>query len=391
MALVSGPDVADLDRQKAWRERSVERIKARRQNRLKTLADERQAIQRAVQAYDQLDSAEEPGILLRRGFIALERPRRVLADGDEPRPTTALERAREVASRPPLARLVHRESNALALYLTAILVAHLETKPGHVFHNKRNNVRTADDGSRSWALLAGLSTPPQPRSKHARVRRALNELVTAGLAAIKPASARQRFEGWAVLQDDGSDSVYRRPGESDGRALFVSIAFFLHGWHLVLTQGEIAVLFAIMEMSRSPAAQIDTGGNRWISLPQSVRARTYGLSNEVYFHVHELVEFGLVNLRDPMPGRRRGKISERRTRLLSPPSQGEPQPLAPLPYQFSVPGWTAFGRDAPSVVNQALTTLPLPYRLDDNGSFFAGPQELMEAYRVFSAQEKPSR
>lgn len=39
-----------------------------------------------------------------------------------------------------------------------------------------------------------------------------------------------------------------------------------------------------------------------------MREQKYGLSGEAYESIHELDEFGLIDIHDPMPERRRGKI-----------------------------------------------------------------------------------
>ena len=144
------------------------------------------------------------------------------------------ERARELATRPPLTRLVHRESNVLALYLAAIYVAHLEVAAGSGYTNNRHNIVNGRDGAKAWNVLSGLWMPGSHAARRARVRRALAELSAARLVSIKPVDAHYRFEDWLLLSEEGTESTYRRPSEREG-AVVLPAAFFYNGWHLVLT------------------------------------------------------------------------------------------------------------------------------------------------------------
>jgi hypothetical protein len=224
---------------------------------------------------------------------------------------------------------VHRQSNALSLYLTAIYTAHLEAKPGQVFENRRHNTRSTEDASRSWSWLAGLSAPRDIRSRRARMRRALDELVAAGLVNIRPPGVRYRYEGWLLLSDDGSESQYRVRSDRESGAIRLPATFFLNGWHLVLTASEIAMLFAIMDKARTVRRRPEPSAQQWVALPRTVRRDFYGLSGEVYLHAHQLHEFGLVDFHDPMPARRRGKIYAKRMppgplRTMTQPARSRP-------------------------------------------------------------------
>jgi hypothetical protein len=388
------PDPADQRRQAEWRERNIEKIKARRKARLETLNREQAAIQRAVDAYSVLDRGEVPGIVLRRRFIRLGDARQIISAGEpedeEPRelsPTAqARQRRRHIDTRPPLTRLVHRQSNALTLYLTAIYVAHLEAKPGGAFTNRRHNTRTKEDASRSWSLLAGLSVPRDIRSRRARTRRALDELVAARLVNVQPPGARYRYESWLLLKEDGSESRYRVPSERESDAVKVPATFFLNGWHLVLSPGEITMLLAIMDMARSVGRPTQPGTQQWIALPQSIRRDLYGLTGEIYLHAQQLREFGLVDFFDPMPTRRRGKISAKRMPPRPPADDGtadaqqeERKPPSPVPYLFSPSDPGIFAQNAFSVVHTTLSALSIPYRLDDLAGLIS-PQDLVKAY-----------
>src|SRR5512133_1782696 len=148
MNIVSGsfeslPDADDHKRQAAWRERNLQKIKASRTWRLEKLRKEQAAIKKAVDAYSVLDGGDVPWVVLRSRFIRLGAARQMIlaseAQVEEPREHSpaaqARERRKEIDTRPPLTRLVYRQSNALSLYMTAIYVAHLEAKAGKAFNN----------------------------------------------------------------------------------------------------------------------------------------------------------------------------------------------------------------------------------------------------------------
>jgi hypothetical protein len=174
---------------------------------------------------------------------------------------------------------------------------------GHGFINGRHNT---GDGDKSWMVLSGLWSPTDRADRanqRARVRRALDELLAARLVAVtRSRGGRRKYEGWSLLKEDGSEQPYQRPSDRRPGALVLPAEFFLNGWHLVLTPGEIAMLFAIMNMHQRFGGSIEPGRQRYlIALPQSVRRNRYGLSGEVYLHAQQLHEFGLIDFVDPMP------------------------------------------------------------------------------------------
>src|SRR5690349_18658526 len=103
----------NLQRQAEWRQGTVENINKFRQRRLKQLDEQEEAISRAVEAYNRFDHRDVPGIVLRGSFMRLATPRQVVQQ--DPHQLSAEEQARqrrtEIATRPPLTRLIHRESN----------------------------------------------------------------------------------------------------------------------------------------------------------------------------------------------------------------------------------------------------------------------------------------
>lgn len=366
---ISEVDFARAERQAAWREKSAGPLKARRKKRLDDLQGTRTALRRAIDAYQVIDEGQVPTVRLRESFVRLAeaRPSPSEVEPDLDRKQQIANRLRrDVATRPPLTKLVFRKTNALALYLTAIYVAHLEGAPGAQFQNRHRNAIT-ESGIHSWASLAGLGGPAggskgAPRARRVRVTRALTELAKFNLVEIGSAGEWEKFEGFRLNREDGSQHTYSVPGEDAGGTLKLPASFFLKGWHLVLSPAEIAVLLAIISMNKN-VRRIPGVGQIGVGLPDSVRWGRYGLSGEAYESAHELEEFGLIQIHDPMPERRRGKFQ--------PPSRDRPdepddeEQSSPQPYRFVYDETTArFDRDPYEVVTKALKDSELPPRLD---------------------------
>lgn len=373
---------ADVRRQAEWRDKSVQPIKARRSKRLQLLEQKSAAIKRATDAYVVLDDGNVPWIGLRSGFIALD-PSRSTPATDEREPVAVepdeadRQRRRKLMGRPPLTRVAHRKSNALSLYLTAVYVAHQEVKAGGAFINTRRNLYRTKDGQSGWIWLSGLSVPKEEHARRTRLRRALDQLVDAGLVNIDTPGTPGRYERWTLLADDGTSSVYRVPSEREPGSVRLPASFFYNGWHLALEPGEITMLLAIMHRCRWIGNE-----SFWASLPLYVKRGTYGLSGEMYLHAQQLVEFELVEFRDPMPNRRRGKIrppaadpAEGSTKPADEEAEGEK--FAPVPYEFRPADLSVFNQKAEDVVRRTLTALPVPHRLDADGTNIA-PQDYVE-------------
>jgi len=379
------------ERQAKWRDKGVQRIRAARQKRLMRLQKETEAIDRATRAYAQADVGDVPVMQLRGTFVRLDTPRAPRRrDRERQKPDAAARRRaarQDLDSRPPLARLVHRDTRSLALYMTAVYVAHLETGPGNAFVNRHDNVFKQGDRA-SWVTLAGMSTPLEEHARRNRIRRALDGLEAAGLARLKPKGRQGRYDAWGLLKDDGSTSVYRVPGAASGRVVRLPAAFFYNGWHLVLDPPEIAMLLAIVEMSRFAGVLPDSGQNGLpgVAFPEKARWARYGITGEVYEAAHQLHEFDLVNMWDPMPNRRRGKVSPKRPALPAVDSSGDGN-IDRVPYWFYPPALGAFDRKALEVVTERLTLFDIPYRLDDNGDLIT-PAELAKLYAAHKQQTK---
>ena len=142
--------------------------------------------------------------------------------------------------------------------------------------------------------------------------------------------------------------------------------FFERGWHLVLTPPEITLLLALTNLDRRlrrdrSDAEIDRTG---IALPQSVRFDAYGISGETYEAVHQLDELGLIELHDPMPNRRRGKIHPPTEEEILAADNAEGD-LAPQPYRFRLGQPQVYDRSALEALTKALRAYPLGRRLEE--------------------------
>ncbi len=396
-------DFGTQARQAAWREASVKKLRKRRQLRLERLRLEHVAIDRATEALHEIDTRLVPTIAFKSDFVRLEESRGLWVERHRSERTrlSAAELGRrqrlEVASRPPVGRLAHRDSRAMALYLTAIFAAQVEGKPGKAFDNKRNNVMRSRAGLKPWVTMAGLSTPAQGPARAARVRRGIDELVKAGLARIHPSTAHYRYEHWLLLSDTGSEGRYVVPGDRSENSIHLSANFFLNGWHLVLEPTEIQMLLAILEKSRRLGYQAGQlmNGKEGVAIPESTRVDYYGISGEAYLAAQQLHEFGLVTMHDYMPNRRKGKL-----RPYVPPPPPEPVDADPdaaerkkpeqppkEPYYWTPPPPEAFDRSALAVVQDTLTAFETPYRLDDNSELV--PVEVLRSLYLEAKGRSP--
>lgn len=353
---LSGVDAGELMRQAEWRERAVERSAAQRQARLRRLEESEEAVTRAVRAYASL-SAPSASMRLRLGFLALDPPRpgggqsQRSADGEVGEPRQHEERR----SRPLITRLVATTSRALPTYLSLLYVLNVEqASPPQM---ARMNASRMAGGPESWAVLCGRWASTQ-RARRARLVRDLDALAAVDLVALKRGRGRKLYEDFAVLSDDTGDRAYHPPTRSEA-AVPLPARLFLNGWHLVLTPAELAMLVVARHAWLKTARATRVAG---VGIPASTRWSTYGVSGEVYSAIHELQEFGLIAINDPMPNRRRGKIqapsAEERAQL-----ESDGVSLAPETYRLAPHADECFDRPALAVVNACLTQSPVAPRL----------------------------
>lgn len=355
-------DQARHQRQQEFMEKAAEGHRVARSKRLGNLVARESAIADAIAHYASLDTGVVTEVALRSAFIGLEQSRDPLPEQDTA--TTRGNRLwRDWSTRPPLAKLARRSTQALALYLTAIYVAHLEAAPNTAIENTHSNV-AGQVNNPTWAALAGLGRGPSLRARRLRVQRALRMLEGARLVDLKQQDGHTVYEGFQLLRDDGAETPYLVPG-TRGSVLRVPSSFFYNGWHIVLRPAEVTVLFAAMDMERRVGRF--PGGRQGVALPRRVRWERYGISDESYTSVHELAEFGLLRLLDVEPERHLGRL--RRVQLSGPPHDAS---LAPEPYRLAVQV-RGMGESAWDTATAALKRSAEPPRFASGFSRYAVP------------------
>lgn len=286
--------MAKLDQETTVAIAEARSVRIRRQEYLDQRTD---AIRRATDKYATLDDGDQPDIRIRRRFVRLgtARARRET----DPRLKTV---RGDVDTRPPLTQLIHRPSNALQVYLSLLYIAHLEFEPGARWKNGRPN-----NGVGGWSELSGLLAPDTSnRELNLRMTRALTKLAEHDLVRVGARKSERRFDRFTLYQENRSRSRYFVP--SAGDSLTLPAGFFMAGWHLVLTNEEMATLLAVAAQTERPRSRKDAD-EAGVALPQLVRWQWYGLSPEAFSARHELQEFGLINMFDPMD-RTNGKLSD---------------------------------------------------------------------------------
>jgi len=353
--VAKGADAQDLARQAEWRADAAERSAAERERRVARLEGAHEALDRAARAYHSLPMPRVT-VNLRQAFVALERPRPRPGDQEDADRQLALRdvKAADRITRPPLSRLLMTTSHALPTYLSMVFVHNAEQ--GSSPREPRLNALRTANGPESWAVLCGRWVSGQ-RARRVRFMRDLDTLSGADLVALGGDSRRTLYEPFELLADDPSDLKYRPPGREEG-SLPLPADLFLKGWHLVLTPAELAMLIVIRHAWRKHGRTTNADG---VGIATSTRWNTYGISDEAYSTAHELAEFGLIELRDPMPNRRNGKI-----RMSSPAErtglEADGVSLAPETYRFVPESDECFSRPALLVVNGCLTTSPVAPR-----------------------------
>lgn len=329
--------------------RAIEECKAIRAVRLTELEKRKDAIERATALYERLDHGDHPDVRLRAGLIRLatERPVR----GTDPYLKTV---EGDVATRPPLTKLIHRPSNALQVYLTLLYAVHLEYEPGDYPRNERDN-----SGDRGWVELCGLMTAgPSNRELNLRLTRALSKLAKQNLVSVGAPRSAKRFDKFGINREDGSRKKYLIPSASSPTASIpLPAAFFLAGWHLVLTAEEMATLLVIAELTQRLRllSRRNDREDAGVGLSQTVRWAWYGLAPEAYASRHELAEFGLIDMYDPMD-RNYGKLTDDQRNSEDLRAPRLTYPAAKLP---------DYSRPAINVVIDCLKTSKIPPRLVD--------------------------
>jgi hypothetical protein len=258
-----------------------------------------------------------------------------------------------------MTKLVARRSYGLSLLLSAIYVAHMESQPGSAFKNSHPNI-FAEHGRDSWLTLAGLQADV-PTARRRDLRRALNtaldKLVTLNLVALDSNStAAGKYAKFALLQEDGSTRKYSVPAvdaASTKHAIGLPVNFFRQGWHLVLTDLEVVTLLAIIDLTDMTAKKprTDDPADQGVGLGRVQRDERYGLSDEAYNSIHTLDRCGLIDVIDPMPLRRNGRLP---ARFYKPATEGDmAESNSQVPYRLIYPS----KRNADGFAQPALTTM----------------------------------
>lgn len=310
---------------------------------------------RAKRAYASLPTAAV-GVPLREAFVALDQPRpRAEASEEEVRRARRETLEAERRTRPPMSRLLATTSRALPAYLSMLLV--LNAERGSEPSAPRLNASRSSGGPESWAVLCGRWVGSQ-RARRARVMRDLDVLSSVDLVTLSKRDGRKQYDQFTVLSDDTGDERYRPPTRSEV-VVPLPASLFLNGWHLVLTPTELAMLIVVRHAWRKASRATTADG---VGIATSRRWSTYGVSDETYSAIHELEEFGLIAIKDPMPNRRRGKIqlpsAEERAQM-----ESDGVSFAPETYRLAPRSDECFARPALAVVCDSLTQSPVAPRL----------------------------
>lgn len=334
-----------------WHRTRRVKAEAIRRRRRKLLLDQAEATSAALTAYRRLDQGQQPMIRIRTDFTWLDTPRGPRAAG-----SVLATREGDVETRPPNTRLIHRPGNAQQVYLGAIYAAHLEFEPGAHVDNRRHNVfdRPSADSWATWNALGGGGV--DTRELNLRVVRALRTLHAHRLVGVGQAGVAGRYDAFTLLDEGRSGKRYRVPGEGAADVISIPAGFFRAGWHLVLTAEELATLLVIIDATKRfggiPRPPEDAIG---IGIADKTKWAHYGIRPEAYTSLHELQEFGLIDVHDldnrvggKIPDDRRGTSDMRTLRLVYP-----------------IKGDTDYDDSALEIVTRCLADSPLPPRMND--------------------------
>lgn len=136
--------------------------------------------------------------MIPREFVALSTARTPFGLWEEAPVASSegsVDRKRELATRPPLTRLVNRDHHAIRLLLTILYVAQQETSPGTAYINNRpNHARVTGSDIQPWSALTAVRRDGgNARARRLRLVRALQALERLGIVNPQrhPRSGRQ--------------------------------------------------------------------------------------------------------------------------------------------------------------------------------------------------------
>lgn len=261
---------------------------------------------------------------------------------------------------PPMSVLAADAGRSLRLHLAMLAVAELVTIDGAKMTNAPEQDRasggsgsskpTARGGLRvvtsaqdeaDWAKLLGI--PAVGKARTVRVHEPLRRLHELGF--VRYASGHP--SKFTLLSEDRTGRPWSRPELDPLEASFgIPFGFWRNRWYLWLTPAEIATLFAIYHAWDIAPPKVRREG---LGLPESVRRALYDMSGERYNTIHELIEFGLVEMVSPSLRPR-----------TSPAANQQDQPglthhIRPVPHGLGV--------EAREAILSCLEESPLPPRL----------------------------
>jgi hypothetical protein len=321
-----------LDEEKAKRaarraeymKRAAENCEAERNARRTDLKKREtyEAITRATNRLQGLTHPDQHYIVIRPEFMFLENPRPFPPPARQPE---------NIATRPSSTRLLYgKNPHVHGLYLNGIYVDQMRA----AFQNgpttppeparRRNAVNNPLDKATNWIALTGLDEDGvHIRNQRKAFTRALDALRKWDLVAL--GDSGQRYTKFVFRREDGSGRDYTVPqgAPTAPNHLCIPREFFTAGWHLVLTPAELATFLAVCYVAD---LRFLHDGSTEMFLAEQFRYRYLGLTDEAYVSIHELAEFGLIGVTDPMPNRKRGRIQ-----------LGETGGKPPEPYNISIP------------------------------------------------------
>jgi len=333
-------------REAAYIKQAEKNLYDARQRRLDRLCDPviKKAIGRATERLSDMAHPDLDYMIIRSPFIYREHlpPAYCLDAVEHLKPTP-----------PPLTRVLRRKNQyAIALYLTLLYVRQTEVFRAAAGHaaaarpQRRKAVYNLDDAF-AEASLIGLPSKDR-RNQRRAFARALDALERAELVEL--GDSGQRYANYRLNCEDGSGHAYTVPvGDPDvPQHLCLPIEFFTAGWPMILTPSELATFLAICHCAdRKLPRNSDGQQARLMYLAKSLREDHLGLSDEAYESIHQLAEFGLIDVHDPVDGRRRGRISPELTGGKRPdPYQLDPTVLGGYPSHVRAFDLAAFQQPA---------------------------------------------
>jgi hypothetical protein len=310
---------------------------ADRARRLKRLEQREAGIREACKAYNHTMSRDDrmslATLVIREPFILCDPPRSLPVhdpEDDGPAPPE------DVATRPAMTQLVHRRTDALAFYLTALWDAQTSTQPGDAY----TAAWPLYDAAVGWDRMFGWRHLDMPkRDKQVRLQRILLELAARDLVGLASTRTPGRYENFTLLTDGRGVKRYRVPKHD--ATITVPAELVTNGWHLVLTPPEIVVM--LMLLAAAQRYRTAHHGPDGVGVAPRIRREVYGVTPEVYEAHNELWEFGLIERVDSVPGRRRGRVA--------PPGPGE-EPLVTFGFRIKP---DVFTKPAYDIVHIALS------------------------------------